>query len=428
MLREDQEGDDAPLVQVGEQLVHLQQQMLVAGHGLQIGVEAVDHHHAGLPGLDGAAHHVGELSWRHLGRIERLDLQPAIVQKRLDVQTQCLGPQQQCAQAFVEQVIDGPLAALQGSTHAGDRRRGFANPRRSREQGVAATSHSAAKQAVQFRRAGADHLGQKGLAVFGRHQPRKHVQAPGIEVEIVGAAAKRNAAHLGDAQVTPLGTVLAHPLIQADHAVRNAVQLQVVLVGASIVQHQHRAAPGREETLECQHLAPVAQRVLRQDPQLRQTVENDTLRLEPVHRRHHAPRGLTQFDFRGVQDGLFRGRTEFVLGHQLEHFHAIEGPAVGCGHRLEFERGLRKRDVEPGFTVLYAAAQKLQAQRRLAGAGRAFDQVKVLGREAAAQDVVETSDAGRGAFLFRQDFVLRWMSHGFGQDLADPKRKGQSAM
>ena len=42
VLAEDQDGDDALLVQIAQHLVHLQQQVFLARHRLQEGVEAVD--------------------------------------------------------------------------------------------------------------------------------------------------------------------------------------------------------------------------------------------------------------------------------------------------------------------------------------------------------------------------------------------------
>ena len=48
------------------------------------------------------------------------------------------------------------------------------------------------------------------------------------------------------------------------------------------------------------------------------------------------------------------------------------------------------------FAAPHALEQELQRERRLARAGHAFDQVEPMRREAAAQDLVEPGDAGRG--------------------------------
>ena len=84
-------------------------------------------------------------------------------------------------------------------------------------------------------------------AMFGRDQPREHRQAAGVEREVVLAAAKLDAAHLHDAQAPPLRAVLVDGLLQADHAVRDAVQLQVGVAAAAVVQQQHGAVARREK-------------------------------------------------------------------------------------------------------------------------------------------------------------------------------------
>ncbi|EEF22701.1 conserved hypothetical protein, partial [Ricinus communis] len=71
--RQNQQRGEPAQVQVGQQLVHLQHQVLAAGHGVQIGIEAVDHHHLHAVLLDRHAHRVRELARRDLGRVQRAD-------------------------------------------------------------------------------------------------------------------------------------------------------------------------------------------------------------------------------------------------------------------------------------------------------------------------------------------------------------------
>ena len=56
------------------------------------------------------------------------------------------------------------------------------------------------------------------------------------------------------------------------------MQLQVGLVRRQVVEQDDRAIAAREEMLQRQHLPAVAQRALRQQPQLGQAVENDARR------------------------------------------------------------------------------------------------------------------------------------------------------
>ncbi len=166
-----------------------------------------------------------------------------------------------------------------------------------------------------------------------------------------------------------------------------------------------------KEALEGQHLPPVTQRILRQQPHLGQAVEHHAQRLQALDGRHDAAGGLAQFDLGRVQDGLLGRRTEPFLGDQLEHLDAFQRPAVRRGHRAQFRRGFGQGDVQALLPVLDAASQELQPKRRLARAGGALDQVQVIGRKSATQDVVEAGHAGRGSFLFRNVDALGCLSH-----------------
>ena len=89
-------------------------------------------------------------------------------------------------------------------------------------------------------------------------------------------------------------------------------------------------------------------------------------------------------------------RIERAFGRrQLADLDPVERPAVRGGDRAQLFLGLRQRDVEHRLARLRARQQELQRQRRLAGAGHAFDQEQASAGETAAQDVVEPGDAGR---------------------------------
>jgi hypothetical protein len=181
--------------------------------------------------------------------------------------------------------------------------------------------------------------------------------------------------------------------------VRDAVQLQVVVVGAAVVQQQDGTAATGEECFESQHLAAIAQRVLRQQAHFRQAVEDHAGRLQLLDRGHHAPSGLAQFDLGRMQDRLLGLGTQPFFGHQFEHLHALEGPSVRSRDGPELGRGFRERDVQALLAVLRAATQELQPERGLAGAGGALDQIKVPAGKPATKYVVESGDAGGGALL-----------------------------
>ena len=74
--------------------------------------------------------------------------------------------------------------------------------------------------------------------MFGRDEPRKHLDAACLDHVVVIAAAELHAAVLDDPQPAPLGAVLGIELLEQDDAVRDALHLQVV-VGRRHVVEQH---------------------------------------------------------------------------------------------------------------------------------------------------------------------------------------------
>jgi len=80
---------------------------------------------------------------------------------------------------------------------------------------------------------------------------------------------------------------------------------------------------------------------------------------------------------------------------------------VAPGDDQELAAGLREGDVEDGLAALGAFKQELEGEGRLAGAGRALDQVELIGGQATAQDVVQAGDAGGKGWFFAQVVRIR---------------------
>ena len=97
---------------------------------------------------------------------------------------------------------------------------------------------------------------------------------PSLDYEIMVAAAKCDAAHLGHAQPPPLGSVIERQLFEKDDAMRDGMKLKILGMRGQVVEQEHSALPARKEMLEGEDLTTVAQRVLRQEPHFRQTVEH----------------------------------------------------------------------------------------------------------------------------------------------------------
>ncbi len=398
VVRADQDRGHPRLPEIRQQLVELDDQEPLLGHGVEIAVQAVDDHHRRALTLDGAADGVRELARRQLGRVHLLDRHRACVPMLPQVDTQTGTAGQQGVDALVENE-QGSLLPLLGRRHhklRGQRR--LSGSGRADDQGAGAVLEAPAEQGVQLGDAAGQLFCDRRQAMLARDEPRKDVDSPAPDGVVVKAAAEAHAAVLDDQEPPPLGAVLRVQLLQPHHAVRDALDLQVVGGAGQIVQQQHRAAPAGEELLEGEDLPAVAQRVAGQEAQLRERIERHARRLDPLDVRQDRLRRLAQLDFRRMEHRVLVVRPQALFrGHQLADCDAVQRPAVGGCHLAQLLLGLRQSHVEDRLAEPDALHQELHRQRRLPRAGNAFDQVQPIRGEPSPQDVVETFDAGRGA-------------------------------
>ena len=176
--------------------------------------------------------------------------------------------------------------------------------------------------------------------VLGGHQPGKHLQAAAPDDEVVKAAAEVHPAQLDHPQAPALAAVQRGQLLQGDHAVGDALQVTVGGLAGAIVQQQHGAAPPGEVLLQRQHLAPVAQRALGQQADLRQRVEHHPLGLDPVAHVEHRLGGLGQLDLGRVKQGVVA-----VAGQRVP-----AGPARTPRCRPATTRATRRRRSAPPWS------------------------------------------------------------------------------
>ena len=138
------------------------------------------------------------------------------------------------------------------------------------QQRARALLEPAAEELIQLRDPGGELRAGAAAAMFGGNQARKYRQTAPSDHIVVEAAAKRGAAIFDHPQAPALGAVLGAEVLQCDHAVRNAQDLQVVFGGGQVVEQDYRAPFAREVLLEREDLPPVAQRVPGDEAQLRQ--------------------------------------------------------------------------------------------------------------------------------------------------------------
>src|SRR4051794_26802471 len=85
--------------------------------------------------------------------------------------------------------------------------------------------------------------------------------------------------------------------------------------------------------------------------------------------------------------------AERLLAHEmLVNLNLVERPAVRLRHRMQLAPRFGQRDVERLLAGLHTFEQKLQRERRLAGAGVALDEIDVIFRKSTAEDRIESGD------------------------------------
>ncbi len=234
--------------------------------------------------------------------------------------------------------------------------------------------------------------------MLGGDQAREHGDAAAPDDVVVLALAELDAAQLRHGERAAEHAVLERRHRHRDEAVHDAVHLHVGAHRAAVVEQQHGAAALGEALLEGEDLAPVAQRVLREQAHLGERVEHHALRPQTVHLLEQQLAEVGELHLGGLEERVLRLAGERALdGGELDDGDAREVPAVRARHGVELGLGLGERDVEAALALAHALLQELQREGGLAYAGIAVDEVEAGARQAAAEDVVEPGDAGAAA-------------------------------
>src|SRR3569623_2748603 len=155
--------------------------------------------------------------------------------------------------------------------------------------------------------------------------------------------------------------------------------------------------------LQREDLPPIAQRALRQQPDLGQAVDDDALRLHSLDRFENPGDRLAELEVRGIEQALMMIRVEYaVRRHQLEDLdRRVDLPAVRARAVAEFLLRFGKRDVDPGLAGPCAGESELECDGGLARARAALEEVHACAGPAASENFIEAGNAGCGA---RQEF------------------------
>src|SRR5690242_13147967 len=81
------------------------------------------------------------------------------------------------------------------------------------------------------------------------------------------------------------------------------------------------------------------------------------------------------------------------VGDELDDLDALKRPPVRLCAGEQFLFGLRKSDVEASLAEFGPLHEVLQGQRRLAGAGIAFDEIEPVRDETPMKDVIKSANS-----------------------------------
>ena len=140
--------------------------------------------------------------------------------------------------------------------------------------------------------------------MLGRDKPRKHRDAPGLDDEVVIAAAKGLAALLENNQAPPFRAVIMGKLLKLDDTMDDAVKGLVHWGGGEVVQQQNGRALAGKVMPERQNSVSVAQRALREQPDFGKTVNDDTARSTALNCLEHELCGFAKFQIGRIQQAL----------------------------------------------------------------------------------------------------------------------------
>lgn len=214
------------------------------------------------------------------------------------------------------------------------------------------------------------------------------------DAKVVVPTPEPRAPQLRHLHPAPLGAVVERHVLQGDHAVRQAVELQVALRRRLVVDQKDRALPVGEELLEREDLSAKAQRVAREEPHLGEGVEHDALRVVRLDRLEHRAHRLLELHLGRMEERV--ALLDPRVAPQLENLDPLEVPTVGGGDIGQLLPAFGERDVESPLTLLAPLEQELEGEGRLARTRLAVHQVEMVDRQSAAEDVVEPFHAGRG--------------------------------
>ena len=160
--------------------------------------------------------------------------------------------------------------------------------------------------------------------MLGGNESGEDDEAASSNDVVVIPAPEGGPAELHHAYPSPIGAVLARGLFERDHTVRKALDLQIRIACAPIVEQEHRAIATGKKLLQTEDLSAVEAAGLAEKADLGERVEHHSRRLELHHLvEENAHRRLELDVLRCIERVVVE--SAILLGRrQLEERDAVE--------------------------------------------------------------------------------------------------------
>ena len=137
--------------EITQELVNLNGQQPLRRHRLHVPVDRVDDDHSGVIALDDRAYRVGELAWRHLRRLDLMDVHQALLLGVSNGHAERFGAREEGRDALVEQKEMHTLASPCRREPVLRAQHGFASTSGSGDQRARSHREPAADQTIEVR-------------------------------------------------------------------------------------------------------------------------------------------------------------------------------------------------------------------------------------------------------------------------------------
>src|SRR5579884_3553318 len=220
----------------------MESKKLLAGHRLKEPVQAVDDNDAGVRIFHTVTNLLDEFAWRHLRRVEMIDADLAVSNVLPQVHAQAFRTAHQRVHCFFEDERGSRLSALGCTGEPAQGNRGFSASCRTDQQRARTAIKATTDEGIQFGDAARSKLFWRlRTQVLGGDQARKQHYTAVLNEVVMIPLAKSASAQFCDFKPPPGFAILTLDFLKRYNAVHNAVQFQVHLAAAAVIEQKHRA-------------------------------------------------------------------------------------------------------------------------------------------------------------------------------------------